>query len=91
MVMELVLLRATNLYALLRVALLGDGAGRRWMFRASGGWLGGTKIADWCILWICSAFVLMGTALLVESRILSVSERAAGWPTVIGKVVFRSA
>ncbi len=87
MLMELVLLRTTNLYALSRVALLGDRAGRRWMFRASARWFVGTKITDWCIIWICSAFGLMDTALLVGSRILSVSERAAGWPTVIGKVV----
>jgi Protein of unknown function (DUF3592) len=79
---------ATNACTVVRSALLGDRVGQRWIFRSRSGWLGGNRITDFSILWICSALVLMGAVLLVDGgRGSAFAARTTQWSSVVGEVV----
>jgi len=86
--MQDVLLHATHFCGSVRTALFGARAGQRWLFLRNRGWLGGDRITDQSILWICCGFALMGLALLAneKSGVLDVSSPAR-WPTAQGSIV----
>jgi hypothetical protein len=86
--MESVLENATHLFGALWEPLFGARAGQRWLFRPNRGWLGGNRITDRCVLWICFGFIVMGTTLVVRDGQHSVYKVSSPrWPTVEGTIV----
>ena len=56
--------------------------------RPNRGWLGGNRITDRCVLWICFGFIVMGTTLVVRDGQHSVYKVSSPrWPTVEGTIV----
>jgi hypothetical protein len=86
--METVLENVTHLFGALREPLFGARAGQRWLFRPNRGWLGGNRITDRCILWICFGFIVMGTTLVLRDGPHSIYKVSSPhWPTVEGRIV----
>lgn len=86
--METVLGNAMQLFAGMRGVLFSARAGQRWLFRPNRGWLGGERITDRCILWICLAFTVMGVMLLAREGNDPLQEiSSARWPTVEGTIL----
>jgi Protein of unknown function (DUF3592) len=86
--MQIVLGNAVQLFGALRGMLFSARAGQRWLFRPNRGWLGGDRITDRCILWICLSFAVMGVMLLTHEGQGPLQElSAARWPTVEGTII----
>lgn len=72
----------------LRARVFGAQAGQRWLFRRNRGWLGGERLLDGVVLWICFAFVLLGIALLTNQGQSALSLTSpARWPTTSAHIV----
>jgi hypothetical protein len=68
--------------------MLSSRVGRRWIFRANSGWLGGHRHEDMLALVVCGALVLGGIAMALSGvwdayRVA----RSYFWPTAAGHVV----
>ena len=86
--MHYIILRASLISQAVRITLFGAQAGQRWLFRRDRGWLGGHRMTDRSVLWICFAFALLGFALLTnrESSALGLAS-AAHWPSIPARIV----
>ena len=67
--MHYIILRASLISQAVRITLFGAQAGQRWLFRRDRGWLGGHRMTDRSVLWICFAFALLGFALLTNREL----------------------
>jgi hypothetical protein len=68
--------------------MLSSRVGRRWIFRANSGWLGGHRHEDMLALVVCGALVLGGIAMALSSvwDVYRVA-RSWFWPTAQGHVL----
>ena len=86
--MHSVMLHTTVFGRTLRNVLFGAQAGQRWLFRRNRGWLGGDRLTDRSVLWICCAFALLGLALLTNQEAGFLSPTApAWWPATSARIV----
>jgi hypothetical protein len=68
--------------------MLSSRVGRRWIFRANSGWLGGHRHEDMLALVVCGALVLGGITMALSGAWEAYRvARSYFWPTVVGHVV----
>jgi hypothetical protein len=79
---------ASGYYEATMRAVFGARAGQRWVFRRNRGWLGGDRITDHFVLWLCFAFAFMGVALLVKAHSGVIQTTGSKlWPAAAAKIV----
>ena len=86
--MHSIILRTSLFGRAMRTTLFGAQAGQRWLFRRNRGWLGGDRMTDRFVLWICFAFALLGVVLLARqpSGFLSIAS-SARWTAVSARII----
>ena len=85
--MQTVLSRFQSVGVASRQALFGERAGQRWIFRPNSGYLGGDKLTDYSVLWICSVLLILGAGVLIDSLVeRAQSPSPSHWPTAFGTI-----